>query len=124
MLSVIWRPSVITVVVALPSMLTSLVALPMSIFAILQEGSDFELLTVDDVHRLIGVVQVVPAWRLMRRITCPHIAESIRMLSLGTVDSAIRPRTGSDVGALGVLEFVHCCSDDGLRANSLVERLG
>lgn len=79
---------------------------------------------MDDIHGFIGVVQVVPTWRLVRRVAGPHITKFIGMLSLRTVDTTIRPRTGSDVSALGVFELVFCCSDDGLRVSLLVEGVG
>ena len=115
--------SVITLIVTLilASMRTSFVALAMAVFAIAQEGSDVELLAMDDIHGLISVVQVVPARRLVGRVTGPHVAKLIGTLSLRTVDTTVRPRTCADVGALGVLELVYCCSDDGLRVGLLAK---
>jgi hypothetical protein len=83
-------------------------------FTSTQERSDVELLAVYNVHSLISIVQIIPAWRLMRRVTSPNISKSIRMLGLRTVDSTIGPRTRSSVGALGVFELVYCCANDGL----------
>jgi len=116
--------SIITVIVALPSMRPSLVTFTVTVFAGVQKCSNIELLAVNDVHSLISVVQVVPARRLVRRITCPHVTKIVGMLSLRTVNPTISPRTSSDVGALGVFELVHCCSDDGLRMGLLAKGRG
>jgi hypothetical protein len=98
----------ITILLPVP---TSLV---MTTYTATQERSDIELLPMNNIHGLISIVQIIPAWRLMRRVTSPNITESIRMLGLRAVDSAIRPGTGPRVSSCWIFELVYCCADDGL----------
>jgi hypothetical protein len=97
-------------------------SLAMLTFTATQKRSDIDLLAVNDVHGLISIVQVIPAWRLMRRVAGPHVTESIRMLGLRTVDSAVCPWTSSSVSSGWIFELVHCCADDGLRKARLLEK--
>jgi len=70
-------------------------------------------LPLNNVHRFISIVQIIPSGALMRWITRPHHPKLIHDLRFRAPDAAVRPGGGADVGAVSE-EKGHCGGDDGL----------
>ena len=99
-----------------PAMTPSLTVAPTLVVAVLllQEMFNLLLLSVHNVHRFIGIVEIVPARRLVRGVAGPDLSKLIFVLGLGTVDTTISPWTSSNVSTDLSLKVVDCCSDNGL----------
>lgn len=54
-----------------------------------------------NLHRIVRIVQIIPPGTLMRRISGPNLSELVDMLRLRTINSAVSPRRGAEVGAIG-----------------------
>jgi hypothetical protein len=77
------------------------------------------LLVLDNVHRRVVLVEIIPAGALMRRVTCPNHAKLIDMLRLGPVYATICPWRCSYVRS-SVCKFVHDGTDDRLERVNVV----
>jgi len=85
--------------------------------ALAQERGNVLLLTVYNIHCLVSVVQIVPTWCLVRRISSPDLAKRVRMLCLWTVQSSVSPGTGTDIRAIVRHEVIHSSSNDRLQSS-------